>query len=314
MRRWLIAVVVPAGMAAGLGAAAPAASAAPACQVINKATHASYGDLQPAVSAAAPGATLLVRGTCTGNYTIGANLTLAGQRPDEWPAPTLDGNHAGTVLTVTGGTVTITSLTITNGAAAGLGGSFGGGIDNNGGTVILRHSHVTGNTADGSGGGIDNNGGTVILRHSRVTGNTAGGFGGGIYNTNASDSVTLTDSSVTGNTAGDGGGIFNFGSVTLTDSSVRRNTAQSGGGIFNNGSVTLKYSSVTGNTATGFGGGGITNNGSVTLKYSSVTGNTTTGDGGGILNDVSAGGTLTGAVAGKGGNVYGNKPDNIATV
>jgi hypothetical protein len=39
--------------------------------------------------------------------------------------------------------------------------------------VILKHSIVSGNTADDQGGGIDNGGtGAVILKHSIVSGNT----------------------------------------------------------------------------------------------------------------------------------------------
>jgi hypothetical protein len=43
------------------------------------------------------------------------------------------------------------------------------------------------------GGGIRNDGGTVNLKNSRVNGNTAGGDGGGSYN--ALGTVTLNDDS-----------------------------------------------------------------------------------------------------------------------
>ena len=46
-----------------------------------------------------------------------------------------------------------------------------GGIVNDGGTVTLNNSPVSGNTASSEGGGI-NNAGTVTLNKSPVSGNT----------------------------------------------------------------------------------------------------------------------------------------------
>ena len=71
--------------------------------------------------------------------------------------------------------------------------------------------------------------------------------------------------------------------------------------------MTLNNSRVTGNN--GFFGGGIENRGTLTLNgNSTVTGNTASDDGGGVYNSC---GTLNGAVAGTGGNVFGNTPDDI---
>jgi hypothetical protein len=179
MKRWFSAVVVLLGMAgAGLAAAAPAASAVqPACQVVDTNAHHSYTSLQDAVTAAAAGDRLSVKGTCTGTTEIGKNLTIDGHGAK---AATLNGGGQGGVLAIDGGvTVTLNRLTITNGSAP-----SGGGILN-AGTLTLKRSTVTGNTAFGSGGiggGGIYNVGTLTLTRSTVTGNTASSPGGGIFN------------------------------------------------------------------------------------------------------------------------------------
>ncbi len=252
------------------------------CQITDKAIKkSSYGSLAAAVAAASAGDTLLIRGTCRGTTEIGKSLTLIGQQPSGYSAPTLRGQQLGSVLTIDSGiSVTINSLTITGGVA-----SFGGGIYNVG-TLTLQDSIICGNdTYDFDGGGIYN-AGTLTLH--------------------GSSSISFNDS------ASGGGGISNHGTVTLADgSSISGNRADelSGGGIDNSGTVTLKdSSSISGNTAND-AGGGIFNNGTVTLKDSStISGNTANEDGGGIYNNL---GTLSGAVAGS--NVYGNTPNDIVT-
>src|SRR5438105_1585321 len=54
-------------------------------------------NLQAKIDSAAAGSTLLVKGTCVGTFTVNKNLTLKGN-----PSSTLDGNKAGTTLTVSG--------------------------------------------------------------------------------------------------------------------------------------------------------------------------------------------------------------------
>jgi len=317
----------PAGVSAALGLAllggmlwaplaAPAAQAGTAghCLIINKATDTSYINLQAAQDAATAGATLWVRGTCTGTTEISKNLTITGQHPKGFTAPTLSGGGQGSVLTIdSAATVTINTLTITGGKAQPVGFlSSGGGIDNNG-TLTLNDTTVTGNTAD-TGGGIVNFG-TVTLNDTTISGNTAGDVGGGI--TNGGGTVTMNDSAtISGNTASlDGGGIWSEGgTVTMTGSAIiTGNTAGDlGGGIFTNGTVTMNDSAtITGNTAQE-GGGIWSQGGTVTMTGSAIiTGNTADVTGGGILNHC---GTLNGAVAGAGGNVFGNKPDDIVSV
>ena len=224
MRRWSIALVVLLGMAgAGVIAVAPGASAAKTtCLVVDTNSDHSYTSLQDAVTAAAPGDTLFVKGTCTGTTEISKNLTVTGQSNGGTKTATLNGGGQGSVLIIDDVTVTLNKLIITGGSNATQG---GGGILNNNGTVTLNDVSITRNTApNSSGGGIGNTGtGTVTLNGtSSISGNTAGFDGGGIANFANGGTVTLNgSSSITGNTAGiDGGGIDNnIGTVTLNDSS-----------------------------------------------------------------------------------------------
>lgn len=247
--------------AVGLAVAAPAAAVHGTEVNCNNNPNA----LQPAITAASPGDTLRVRGTCTGNFTIDKDLTLIGIRH-----AVLDGTQTGTTVTVTSGArVRLTNLTITNGRAI-----DGGGILNQFSTVTLDHSVVRNNVATDEGGGIFNAGGTVTLDHSTVSNNTAGSLGGGIEN--FAGMVTLTHSTVCGNHATDGGGIESdtLGTLKLSDSTVEHNTATGqGGGIFNFGTVTLIRSTVEDNTAgdgPGSGGGIYNAGGTVTLIHSRV--------------------------------------------
>jgi hypothetical protein len=289
MRRWITALIV-AGMAgAGVVAAAPAAVAAgPSCLVVDATSDQSYPRVGMAVASAAPGDTLFVKGFCHGFLRITQDLTITGQANGGTKTGTIDDTGQGipTVWVVGSGvTVTLNNLVLSGGGTN----FIGAGLGNFGGTVTVNNTTITGNTlVHGNGGaGIGNLDGTLTLNDSTVTGNTG--------------------------TSGTGGGILNWGAgtVTLNDTTVSANTAARGGGIDNrSGTVTLHGSTVTGNTANAVGG--ISNEaGTVTLdKGSTITGNTgRSATGGGIYNFCGA--TLTGAVAGTGGNVYNNTPDDI---
>jgi CSLREA domain-containing protein len=162
------------------------------------------------------------------------------------------------------GTLTLTSCTVSNNRAAAFG---GGGIYNLGATAVLNvtSSTVTGNHALGSssGGGIYNNAGTVNVTNSTISGNDASSEGGGLKNDTGS--MTVTNSTVSGNTANFGAGIINYNTLTLTNSTISGNNADSdGGGIYNNhssGTVTLSSVTISNNRAdndnngSGTGGG-----------------------------------------------------------
>lgn len=267
------------------------------CLAADTTSGQNFTDLPNAVSAANPGDSLNIEGTCAGTTEIGKNLTLTGQPAREFfPTGTLDGGGNGSVLTIDSGVnVTLNTLIITNGSGGGTEGkgTEGGGIYNDG-ALTVNDSSITGNTASFFGGGIYNYyDGTVTLNNSTVTGNTGGAFGGagGIFNLGT---VTLNNTPVTGNAAvngGVGGGIFMaLGTLTLNNSTIGGSDSNSGnsgyygGGIYvNGGTVNLNNSSITGNS--GYEGGGIFMvSGAVSLNNSStITGNTASNDGGGVF-------------------------------
>jgi predicted outer membrane repeat protein len=272
--------------------------------------------LQAAIDAAPPGGTLVIHGTCVGNFIIDKDLALKGR-----PKARLDAHGSGTVLTIpaanraTGATVSISDIGIHGGNAAGIenwgrltlhdsavSGNTGVGIVNNGDfggtTVDLLGSAVSGNTGDG----IESVLGHLTLRNSTVSGNTGNGVTGSdsrfdLYHStvrgNGGDGIvaavqtelTLDHSTVSGNT-GKGITIGN-GSGTVVDSTVRNNT---GGGIYDGvlGYLTVRHSKVVGNTAD-FGAGIYiaTHSGSriATIEDSTISHNTAATSGGGVYTE-----------------------------
>ena len=180
---------------------------------------------------------------------------------------TVDGNDDHRVFSVSlEATVELWGFEVTGGAAVTGSASdrWGGGIHVSG-TLTLKNSTVSGNTAQHNGGGIAINNGNrpVVLANSTVSGNSASeGCCGGVYL--LSGTLTLTNSTVSGNTAEEwGGGILcvNGTNLTLTNSTVSGNSASAGGGIVALGSpkggsarLTLTGSTVSGNTADSGGG------------------------------------------------------------
>ena len=169
----------------------------------------------------------------------------------------------------TGGTLRMTSVAITNGNTAGL----GGGIQN-AGTLVLRHVTMSGNNA-GNGGAVANNAGaTATISRSLLNANTTTGVGGGALIN--SGTLTVSGSVLSANTAPINGGAVNTqssGNTRLIQTTVGHNTSGGlGGGLSNLGTTSLDRTLVTGNR--GSGGGGIaTGNTNVTLVRSIVRNN-----------------------------------------
>jgi hypothetical protein len=215
----------------GLMIAAPGASASTI--TVNCAKQ----SLQTKINKAAPGSTLLISGTCTGNFAVGKNLTLKGN-----PSATLDGGGAGTTLTITGTHTThLRSLVVTGGTAA-----RGGGIEMaSGGLLTLDEVKLRNNLATGpttGGGGIDAKNAIITIRHSSIVGNHATAIGSGLQVAQAGalyangGTVTISNSVLSGNRATsnssaslaetDGGGIVCFeGSLSISSSVFKGNRA-----------------------------------------------------------------------------------------
>jgi Big-like domain-containing protein/parallel beta helix pectate lyase-like protein len=170
-----------------------------------------------ALTKAASGATIEVSGTIDDHVSISTPVTIT-----TWPGGpagspgVLDGSASGTVVVVTGGIVTINDLTIQHGAT---------GIFNEGGTLTLSDSTVTGNaTVAEPYAGILNYGSTTTVIDSTITknsGDSAGNLGAGIYNIGT---MTVIASTISGNT---GGGIYSGQDdvATLGATIVAGNTA-----------------------------------------------------------------------------------------
>jgi hypothetical protein len=225
----------------------------------------STQDLQHRITTAPTGSTLRITGTCRGTFTVTKNLTLQGN-----PTATLDGELAGTTLSIPGApTVHLIRLTVTGGAAP-----VGGGIHAAAGRLTLDHVTVADNLAItdfASGGGIAV-GGPLVLRSSVVRDNA-------VY----ARATTATQAS--------GGGIFvdSGGSLVMTRSSVVRNRAMAasssgiasalGGGIHaSSGSLVVSRSHVDANTARATSGGSDASGGAVYGSKVSITGSTMNGN------------------------------------
>jgi hypothetical protein len=237
---------------------------------VTTAVNCPTDDLAAAIGASHFGDTLVISGTCVGNFAVGKKLTLSGS-----PGAVLDGGGAGTTLTTSSIKKTVVQdLMITGGADS----VAGAGINNSGG-LILRSTIVTGNGTDDTpgaqGGGIFNSG-TLTLFGSSVRGNfvfpTQQGDntqGGGIYNTGT---LSMWGSAVNDNSAYSDGGIFNSGTLNIFGSTVSRNRDDvDTGGIDNVGTMTLTRSTISNNS--GGGGGGLFNAGSAVIDNSTVSDN-----------------------------------------
>ena len=269
---------------------------------VNSPADSGSGSLRDAITTASSGDTInfSITGTITltsGVLSISKNLTITGPGATSL---TVSGNNASQVFNISGGTVNISGLTVSNGNNST---GYGGGIYNNA-TLTLTNVTISGNSATEYGGGIQNDA-TLTLTNVTISGNTTAGYGGAIQN---DDTATLTDVTISGNSATEyGGGIQNDATLTLTNVTISGNTtAGYGGAIQNDDTATLTDVTISGNSATEYGGG-IQNDATLTLTNVTISGNTTAGDGGGIYNNDTAtleNVTISGNSATEGGGIY----------
>ena len=197
-----------------------------------------------------------------GGLTISKPMTIVGAANQPGPtATTIDGGGKDRVFKTAATGVTIDGVVIRNGvvpkgssnySTGSEGQSFdvsgdGGGILVASGSLALKRSTLSGNSAR-EGGGLDIDAPTTITQ-STITGNTASSTGGGIT---SDDTVTVENSTVTGNTAPRGGGLWSSRTATVRASTITANTATSGngGGIYRSGgALTITGSILAGNTA-----------------------------------------------------------------
>jgi hypothetical protein len=168
----------------------------------------SCSTIQSAINASSSGDTIQVAaGTFFENLTIttNTNLTLKGTGAG---STIIDGSFKTTVITINLGSVSISGVTVQHGSLSTGNGYYhdGGGIYN-GGTLTITSSTITNNSSNINGGGIYNNG-TLTITNSTIANNFAydvgggGPAGGGIYN---NGTLTIINSTIASNSAPNGG-------------------------------------------------------------------------------------------------------------
>lgn len=208
--------------------------------------------------------------------------------------------HFGIFKVAYGADLMLRDTTVSGGVAISPEPSYvqtGGGVSNDGGSLRLVNSTISGNSAD-FGGGVRSFH-TTIITNSNISDNTATrGLGGGIY---SGGTLTITNSTISGNSSfvsnasnprysgGSGGGISSFGTLHITNSTVSGNSSigtgddpSRGGGLNNFASATVTNSTISGNSADF--GGGIDTVADLNLTNNTITGNSAGQSGGGVRN------------------------------
>jgi hypothetical protein len=217
----------------------------------------SSGSLRQAITDVCAGGTI----TFDGDYTIlltselGINksLTIDGTGHNI----TISGNHVTRVFNLTGGTITLNRLTISDGyfVDGSYSGDSGAGIRVSGSTLNLTNSTVSNNaTGWPGGGGMELRSGTANVSNSTFIGNS-GVYGGGIDTSNTT-TLNVTNSTFSGNSATQaGGGLSVSGTGDIVNSTISGNTAgwSDGGGGINNeaGAITVRNSIIANNPTGG---------------------------------------------------------------
>jgi hypothetical protein len=253
-----------------------------------------------AITLASSGDSIMVAAaTYKENLTVNFSLKLIGAGAS---TTIVDGSGIAPVVYVPSGSahVAISKLTIRNGYS-----TLGGGIFNDGNTMTISNTNISGNVAentsnDSPGGGGIANFGTMTISNSTVSRNSTingyDGYGNGIYNggTLTIDDSTLTENSGNNSYATLGGAISNFGTLVINRSTLNGNYAPDGcgGGIDNEeGTLTINDSTISRNVAFSDGaGGGICNNSSATV---SINNSTLSGNSAGYGGGISSVGTVT---------------------
>ncbi len=141
----------------------------------------------------------------------------------------------------------------------------GGGISNNGNSII-KNCTISQNTAKNYGGGISDTTGKTSIENCQIQNNEAGSAGGGIYTqslTNTSLTLSkciISDNTIKVSTTGEpiGGGIYNarHNGLKINISTIHNNKTniKYGGGIYSTGSLHIYGSTINDNTALENGG------------------------------------------------------------
>jgi CSLREA domain-containing protein/uncharacterized repeat protein (TIGR01451 family) len=224
-------------------------------------------------------------GNTTGDLDVLKPMTISGAGVE---LTIIDGNGVDRVMEVGSSSVTISGVTIRNGACQS--GQSGGGILFTGGSPLtLSGIRITSCSAYDGGGMVINSGGLnatnitisncsagrkggglfvnsppVTITNATFSNNSAVMDGGAVHTQTASNS-TFTNVTMSGNsTPGLGGAYFNNSgnTMTLINCTLAYNSAGTGGGIYGNGgNISLKNTIVTYSSSGGNCSGSIVSSG-----------------------------------------------------
>jgi hypothetical protein len=189
-----------------------------------------------------------------GIYLYGSPIEIIGPGARR---VTVDGHDDSRIFTVqpTGGSATISGLTMTNGSST----ADGGAINVDEANLTITDSAITNSAA--TGGATDNGGGIytqgdsgtpedLVILNSTISGNFAEDEGGGIYTSEVD--LTMRNSTVSGNRARGGAGVYLESSEDtdeISNSTITRNTATEFAGGVRRGPAEIRGSIVAGNAA-----------------------------------------------------------------
>lgn len=230
--------------------------------VVTNTNDSGAGSLRQAITDLLPGGTITFSSffntpqtiaLASGELRVLKDLTINGPGPE---LLTVSGANASRVFNIgqssPGFTVSISGLKIANGRAPDN--DFGGGIEQNFGTLTITNCAFADNSAPpestGIGGGIDFFDGTINIIDSTFSGNTSALSGAGVAFSNAT--FMVVNSSFSGNASASGGGLHIFGgSGTISGSTFTANTASNRGGaiLAQNCGFSIVNSTISGNSA-----------------------------------------------------------------
>jgi hypothetical protein len=207
----------------------------------------------------------------TGDLDVRDSVVISGAGAS---TTTISAGNLSGVFHVISGTLTMSGVTIRDGAA-----SNGAGVMvNNGASLVLSQSVVRNNAATEGGGGVGllTSGASISLDRVQVLNNTAQ-YGGGVYIYDGS--LTATDTTVDGNTTTQwAGGIYiEHGTGVLNRVTSSNNSAglEGGGIMLEGGAATLSITNATvsGNGSAVGGGGIYVWSGALTVSASTIANN-----------------------------------------
>lgn len=194
----------------------------------------------------------------------------------------------------------VSSATLSRNAALDGGGAISTSYNQESGSLTIRDSTISANSAS-HGGGISkgSRGGSLTIHNSTISANTASGDGGGI-STNLRGAVEIRETTISGNSShfSSGGGINVLGTgnqpLSIEGSTLSGNSAAGrffgsfyggGGGLAMEAprsEITINATTISDNETHGNGGGIYSRAKEVTLTSTTVSGNLAHRNGGGI--------------------------------